>query len=326
MIPPLFRSYALLALYLGILFPLVSHAMPIRIAMSKTPLAAPFIVAQQHGFFARQGISVDIIDINGGHRAAQMLLNGQADIATSSDSVVMFNSFQRQDFVVFATFVSSDNDIKILARRDSGIRTLADLVGHKVGTVLGASPHFFLHHSLLLADIDPAQVELLALQPEFSIDALDTKYVEAIVIWEPWAYQAQRRLGQEVLVLPHDKAYVETFNALTLRAYAQAYPEQLQGFVSALIHATEFMQQHSSQSKTMIAARLAQSRRQLDALWPDFKFSINLHQWLLNTLEAQARWAIEQKLVKADKVPNYLDFIWLPALEAVKPTAISIFR
>jgi NitT/TauT family transport system substrate-binding protein len=47
---------------------------------------------------------------------------------------------------------------------------------------------------------------------------------------------------------------------------------------------------------------------------------------MLILLEDQARWRIEQGLTDATEVPNYLSFIYLDALEEVKPEAVTIIR
>ena len=131
----------------GLTFWAISTAFPLEaaeekavtVAMSLTPLSAPFIVADDRGYFAKNGLNVTIKDFVGGHRSIKAVFDGKADIATSSEVVVMFNSFKRSDFTIVCTFVTSDNDVKIITRKDTGIRVVQDLVGHRVGTVTGAS-------------------------------------------------------------------------------------------------------------------------------------------------------------------------------------------
>jgi hypothetical protein len=39
------------------------------------------------------------------------------------------------------------------------------------------------------------------------------------------------------------------------------------------------------------------------------KFELSLHQKLISTLNAEAQWAIKNKLVKSKTIPNYFNFI-----------------
>ena len=61
-------------------------------------------------------------------------------------------------------------------------------------------------------------------------------------------------------------------------------------------------------------------------LWDVFTFEISLNQSLLVALEAEARWAIKYKLTESTEVPNYLDYIYIDALEELKPEAVTIIR
>jgi NitT/TauT family transport system substrate-binding protein len=53
---------------------------------------------------------------------------------------------------------------------------------------------------------------------------------------------------------------------------------------------------------------------------------VTLTQVLLITLEDETRWAIKSKLVEKSKMPNYIDFIYVDGLQAVKPEAVRIIR
>ncbi|NIT52457.1 MAG: hypothetical protein GWO41_06890 [candidate division Zixibacteria bacterium] len=64
----------------------------------------------------------------------------------------------------------------------------------------------------------------------------------------------------------------------------------------------------------------------MSAIWDDYVFEIFLDQSLLLSWEDIARWAIKNKFTDKTTVPNYLNFIYLDGLEAVKPEAITIIR
>ena len=61
-------------------------------------------------------------------------------------------------------------------------------------------------------------------------------------------------------------------------------------------------------------------------VWDEFNFRLVLDQSIIVSLEDEARWAIREELVDKEEVPNYLDFIYINALEDVKPEAVTIIR
>jgi NitT/TauT family transport system substrate-binding protein len=53
---------------------------------------------------------------------------------------------------------------------------------------------------------------------------------------------------------------------------------------------------------------------------------MTLDNAMITALEDEARWAIQNRLVDARTIPNYLDFYYLDAMKSVKPGAISIVK
>lgn len=298
----------------------------VRIAMAISPLSSPFIIAREKGFFKQQGVNVDIKQVKGGHLAFNTMLAGEADIATSSEAVVMFNSFKRDDFSLFSTFVTSDNDVKILARADSNIKSINDLRVKKVGTIRGTSAHFFLYYTLLMSGIAEDEISTVNLKPNEAKALLENKMVDAVVTWEPFAYLTQKELGDKVKIINHDRVYVETFNAITMKDYASNNQEILQKITRALIKATEFIKSNNDESIKIVAKVLSQDLDIVKNTWPDFMFSVGLNQWLITGLETEARWAMEQKFIEATSIPNYINFINTQPLEKTEPKRISIFK
>jgi sulfonate transport system substrate-binding protein len=321
-------AFCLMSLWMGvtILPAQAAGAQKLTVAMSLTPLSAPVIIAKHNGYFRDNDLDVATRDYIGGNRTIQAVFQGKADIATSSEAVVMFNSFKRSDFAVLCTFVTSDNDVKIIARADSGVRTVGDLVGRRVGTVSGASAQFFLDETLLLAGIDSAKVKMVHVNPEDLQAALARGDVDVSVVWEPLAYLTKKKMGAAAVQIPHDKFYTETFNAVMLKEFAVKNPDASAKFVRALIQATEFIQKHPNESQRIVATRLKKSLELIKAVWVDFKFGVSLHQWLLTTLENEARWAIGRGLVSASEIPNYMKFLHIGPLSRVRPDAVTIFR
>jgi signal transduction histidine kinase/CheY-like chemotaxis protein len=99
----------------------------VSIALSLEPMSALAVIADTEGFLRKEGLDVTIKEYASGHLALQGMLKGEAEFATVAGPPIVMNSFERNDFKVFATIATSDNDAKIVARRDRGIAQPADL-------------------------------------------------------------------------------------------------------------------------------------------------------------------------------------------------------
>lgn len=319
------RAAAAAILALLQLFP--AHAAlaaePLKIAVSMTPLSLPILIAESEGYFAAEGVAVVLEEVLGGHRTLQRLLEGGADLATSSEAVVMFNSFRSADFAVIATFVSSDDDVKVLARPGSGILSAKDLRGRRVGTITGAAAHFYLDTLLLLNGVDPKAVQVRHLQPEDMAAALTKGEVDAVSVWEPYGYKVLAAVPGAKL-LPKSGAYVETFNLIVHRKHRGARDADLVKLLGALDRAERLIVAEPAKAQAVLRSRLQLDQSFVEWIWPRFRYRLTLDQSLLKTLEAEARWARQEGHVKAERSPNYLDYIHTGPLRRVRPAAVGL--
>jgi NitT/TauT family transport system substrate-binding protein len=53
---------------------------------------------------------------------------------------------------------------------------------------------------------------------------------------------------------------------------------------------------------------------------------VRLDQALLTLLEDEGRWAIQNRLVEAKKVPNYLNYLHLDGLGKINPNFVTVIR
>ncbi len=92
------------------------------------------------------------------------------------------------------------------------------------------------------------------------------------------------------------------------------------------MEAEDYLKYNSEESKEFVKDRFDYESDYMDYSWPKQEFAVTLGQAMLITFEDQARWRIKNKLTDATEVPNYLDYIYMDALEEVKPEAVGIIR
>ena len=109
----------------------------------KILLSIPVYIAQKQGFFSDEGLDVTVKEYSSGKVATKALFDGKVDMSTVADMPVVFNSFKRNDFCIFATFTYSYAFVKIIARKDMGIKTGANLKGRRVGVNRAHQAIFF---------------------------------------------------------------------------------------------------------------------------------------------------------------------------------------
>jgi NitT/TauT family transport system substrate-binding protein len=298
---------------------------PLRLAVSQTPLSLPLFVADSQGYFLAEGLPIKIVDTIGGSRALQLVIDGKADLATCSEAVVMFNSFQPSNFAIITSFVTADDDLKIIARSDSKIATVGELAGKKIGVVPASASEYFFDTQWLLSNRNSLPVYKQNIPPELMVDALKRGDVDAISIWEPFAFSAIKE-SPGSYILPKTSRYRLSFNLVADKNILGARDDDLVKLLRALDRAQTFIKKEPLKAQSILRDRLKLDQSFIDWIWTRYNYHLTLDQSLITTLESEARWAQSVVHKKIGPPPNYLSFIYTLPMRKVRPSAVTVIE
>src|SRR2546428_1946306 len=283
-------------------------------------------VAQVKGYFAHEGLNVTLQPYTTGKDALDAALAGRAELATVADIPIMFAVMQGHPVSIVATIFTVEKDPGIIGRKDKGILTLASLNGKRIGVTLGTSGHFVLDAFLIREKLSTDDVTLRDLQPQELADALLKGDVDAVATWEPYLGSLRTQLGANGMIFYSEGIYELPFNIAGTRDYVVSHPETIKKLLRALVRAERFCRDEPDAAHKIIAGAINVSLEDMVELWPTFEFNVTLDQSLLLTLEDETRWAIKNQLTDRTDIPNYLDHVYLDALEAVTPAAVTVIH
>lgn len=296
---------------------------PVTIAVSKTPLSTPFYIAKSINAFDSTCVEVEYLDVVGGQLAFEKVINGNVDFGTSSDSVIAFQSLMNHSFVTHAMFVQSDNDVKLISHSADNLQSTIALKNKKVGVTKGSASEYLLSTLLAIEGLTMEDVDLSYYKPEKLIRALSNREVDAVVPWEPFAFQASQSFGNEIRI--HDTKSLSTlsFNLISQTADTLLV-EKAKCVIQGLHTAINYISSHPKESKQIVINELNLNPAFIDWVWPDYIFKLGLNQSLILNIKAQAIWAVETQLREFKTVPNSENFIDSRALLQVEPGAVNI--
>src|SRR5436189_5537036 len=142
----------------------------LRVVHVPVLIFAPLYVAIERGYFARQGIDVELIGTPGGLSSFAVLASGRAEVVVGGLGASLFNAAARGlDFKVVGPVhmerppVSTPLVVSKNAYDSGEIRAVADLRGKKVSVnVIGSATEFWLHSALLRGGLTIDDVQLVA--------------------------------------------------------------------------------------------------------------------------------------------------------------------
>jgi NitT/TauT family transport system substrate-binding protein len=293
-------------------------------AISLNPIASVGHIAFIKGFFKDEGLDVTLQFHTSGKASLNSVIERKANLATVADTPLAHAGLNKESIYILATIEDSVRSTAIVARKDKRISEPGDLKGKKIGATIGSSGEFMLDTFLVLKNISREQVEIIDLKPEEMADALLTGKVDAVTTWPPYRFRAENIIGHTTTTFFATGMYTETFNLAASRDFVDQNPETVKRILRSAIKAEVFMRKNPDQSRALIANHLKIDRSLIDELWKILNFDVRLDQSLLTTLENQARWAIKNKHTDKTEVPNYLEFMFVDGLRAVRPDMVTV--
>ena len=286
----------------------------------------PIIAAVEKGYFTSEGILLTIQLHTSGKAGLDATLRGEANLATVGDVPVMFAAVSGQPVTVVATIFKAEQDYGIVGRKNSGIAAPASLKGKRVGVTLRTGGHFLLATFLNRQKLSASDVTMLNLKPEEFSAAFSQGRIDAAATWQPVLGSLLTQLGDNGVIFSSKGLYDGMYNLAGARDYVTSHPETIKKILRAVVRGGRFCKDAPDDARALTARAINSDAANLKEFWPSYRFDVTLDQSLLLALEDETRWAIKNKLTETTESVNYLNHVYLDALKAVAPAAVTIIH
>jgi NitT/TauT family transport system substrate-binding protein len=149
----------------------------------------PTVLAKSKGYFAEEGLDVEILDIKGGgSQAASALIGGSVDFSANAIDHAIKAKVQRKDLVAVHSHVRLPVMGLVVANKYKGeIKSLADLKGRPVGvTSPGSQTHMVLGYLLAKSGVKPDEVKIIGAGGNTMPLAIEKDSVHAGMMVDPF--------------------------------------------------------------------------------------------------------------------------------------------
>ena len=234
------------------------------------PDHAPIIVAREKGFFADQGLEVEVIAPADPSDPPKLVAAGKADLAISYQPQIHLQVAEGLPLIRVGTLVSTPLNC-LLVLKDGPIKKISDLKGKKVGFSVAGVEEALLtailgKHGLVMSDIELVNVNW-SLSP-----SLMSKQVDAVL----GAYRNFELNQMEIEQVPGRCFYVEeegvpTYDELIYIANTELMDKvKIRRFLRATELATQYIVNHPEESWKIFSSTSKELRDQLNEMaWSD---------------------------------------------------------
>ena len=177
---------------------------------------------------------------------------------------------------------------------------------------------------MTLNGLSLGDIEIIHSNPFAMAQALSDGKVDAVMVWEPVAYEIKGALGDKAVSWPGQGGQSYYWLLVSTDKFLTARAGVVERLIRSLDQAEKYMKSHKEESIAQVAAHVKLDPTILKSIWPKYSYKLFLDQSLLFAMEDQARWMIANKLTDRTQVPNYLNYIDAKALLKVDPEAVSM--
>jgi ABC-type nitrate/sulfonate/bicarbonate transport system substrate-binding protein len=214
---------------------------------------APIFAAEDLGFYKEKNLDVEATVYRGGGPAQEAMAAGAADILTNSPmgAALAIGKGIKQKIVAAGGTVTPDG-WHVIVRKDSGIKTMADLNGKKVGvTGKGSTSDFF---ALWAAKNVGISVQTIPLGGNGLLPAIKNQQVDAIVLWPTFSFRAlQDATLVDLVDLGAVMGPVIPDSVVASDEMIDKRPDVLRRYLQALMKAVDHMQKNEDWTKKYLA-------------------------------------------------------------------------
>jgi ABC-type nitrate/sulfonate/bicarbonate transport system substrate-binding protein len=213
----------------------------------------PFVgvyVAQEQGFFADEGLDVEIQHSGGGGEHLQLLATGTVQVTTQDVAVLLERRVDPGLPLVSLALLGQTGQQAFIALEESGIATPGDWAGHTVGFKGTPPPDVFAILDAVGLSEDDVELVNVGFDPrvltEGQVDVLPVYKSNEPDIIRGWGYDLNMWEAADFGVPTLGLTYVATEDMVTTQ------PDLLDGFVDAAMRGVAWAEEHRDEAVDIV--------------------------------------------------------------------------
>ena len=229
-----------------------AQAEPLRLRYSVWVGFGPLFVAKEKGFFANEGVDVELIELDDHTAAFAAFYAGHIDaLAAAIQETVAFAEPDEEPPACVLAFDDSRGGDGILAMNE--IQTIADLAGRSVAYGDRGISQFYINVLLKEIGLSQADIDFVDLPADKAAEAFMLQEVDAAVTWEPYLTQGRNVAHGHLLTDSSERTGLLGDCLMTQPSLFKARKEEFQALARAWDAAVRFVDEHSAEANAIMA-------------------------------------------------------------------------
>lgn len=263
-----------------------------------------FRIAQEQGFFeeefAGENITFEYASFQGGAYINEAMAADSVDFGAMWEQPALTAVANNYPETIIATYGYSDTNAPLIVTNASGINTLEDLRGAKIGVILGGSFHYTALKYLEQAGLTADDVELINTTDPLTL--LRSGDIDAAVTFKMYAEQVIEDGTCKQLALGSDYGLMAVYALVANDKFIQKYPNTTARILKVLNKSIEFTAENTEEALSTYADDVQQDYNVLITNYNTSVYALDLTQ---EDVDAMAQ--VEKFLEEYELIPNPVD-------------------
>jgi ABC-type nitrate/sulfonate/bicarbonate transport system substrate-binding protein len=296
---------------------------PITIGALPSEYSTLIWIADDQGFFSRNGLNVTLKYYSTGASQLNALSTHEVNFSLSSEYAFATQVLLGANIRQIADIDKAENEY-LIGRKDKGISKLSDLKGKKIGVLQKGAAEFYLGRYLNLHGIGLDEVTIVNEQFAQSVLSMNNGTIDATLLPEPQAFTIQNNLGDNAVVWAAQSGQLLFMAISCTPDTINKNPELIERLLRSLYQAEQFALEHPNEAKAIVQKKMKYDPAYIEKIWSEHRFTLTLDQSLIVAMEDETRWIMKNNLTDKKVMPNYLNYIYTNGMSTVKPESMNI--
>ncbi|MCC6534423.1 MAG: ABC transporter substrate-binding protein [Burkholderiales bacterium] len=316
---------ALVLLFIAALSPAWAQTKVI-IGTGKDPnLGAPFIIAQEKGYFRDAKVDVELKYFPTGGDTIAAFVGGSVQLGSSGLTPTTHLRARPYPVKVVGRVSDISGAQQLIVKQN--VKSLQELYGKKIGVMRGTASDALFNSIVKGYGLDAAKFDIVNMGPTEMLQGFVRGAVDAVALWEPHSTRARKTGNGKVLVsATHSfleakpvakRVYGDHSVLFTSESYLKDNAAAVRAVLAALVRADEFIEKNEKEAVALLAKEFNLDAADMSDVMKVNRYTLQLDDEMAGDMNHLAQFLLGLGRIKtAPKAAEWIDPAPLKAVRA----------
>lgn len=301
----------------------------IRLGTASVVGDATTIYAWHQGWFAEEGLDIELVQNSAGAVNLRQILSGELDIGTVAPTPIVYTAMGRgnldPNFRIFGSIMRSTRMSNLVVLDSRDILDVKALEGNRIALQQGTASEFFWHQMAIAHHLDPDTVEIVNMRTPEIPKNVGKDLFDAAIVWIPYEQELAQKSRTPAKIYNGDQFFTTSWLTVAQPQFIADNPDVIEGFLRALLRAQNQMIEDPLPIAQVQSLYVDVNPEELLRFYTYATYHLGLTESLLINLTRQGDWALKKGYV-SQSIPDFSIYLDPRPLKKITPESVMLLQ